>query len=1212
MKNQRDALLASLQRRHKAFLATGDPSSVLDERAVAECERLVDLVGEQAVNDPTRDDLLAQQAAGLIFWDRYRVLPKGRREIAATHAAVFLTAAHDAAPENTPADIDPFIRIGQGELPEPGTDPTVLIDAGVGSLQLWPQFGNLGFLAVGSIFLQVAATLASADHPRRAELLANLGNSLFLLSTQDGDVEGFDRAAAMLREAVAAASNTADRLHALNSLGGVLITAFQTTRDGSKLDEALPILEQVVATAAGTGIRRGEPLGFLGTALFLKAEHTGEDAPLHRSITLLREALDLPFGAAASRMEIAASLAQSLWRLGKRTGDPALLAEAEQRQREALETGGDGPTAQGVFHLQLGAILTSRAELTGEVSQLTEAVTVLRQATSLMPPEHASRLLLATSLAEALRLHSKTAAEDSVAELNEGIAVLREALVTMRETDGRRFLVQMNLGVLLAARGDATGGETDQRESIEQFRSAAASVPDGMAERSAILGQLGSALSIRGFATSDRPMLAEAIDLLRSSIELSSPASSVHGLMLDLLGNALTRLAMAEAGVDQSNRYDSALLNEAYEIYHEAARLLPLNHMNRADVLNNLGAAAQRQAHVRRGTAEEGRWLDIAVEMLRESTTLRLESEPWRRNSPERSGHLINLGTALRHQATLREDSEPLYASLAVWAEAATSVAAAAHFRVDAAVGWAVAAQAVQDRPQALHALTVAVELMPRLAARSFEPEQREETLGRYTGVVSLATAAALDVGEPARALELLEHGRAILLSQGLDSRGDLSELRAHRPDLADRFERLCLALDAEESPEPVALSGEGVLRVTAGRATADRRHELDREWISLVAMIREQPGFETFLVPPPIGELLRQAESGPVVVINVADHRADALLVTSDGLEVLSLPALDYAALREQIFAYGKALDEIRSGRAAQRPLGERKLLEVLDWLWDTITGPVLRQLGLAQPPGDGAVLPRIWWCPTGPLSLLPLHASGSYSGGRPLCSVMDFVVSSYTPTIRALGHARRSRRIDAPVGARLLAVAPDSAQGPELPAARREVESLAEFFADSRSLAGADATVEAVCTALRKCRWVHFACHGESDPLRPALSSLSMYDAVLTVRELSTLRLEGAELAVLSACETARGGKLVDEALHVTAALQLVGFSDVVGTLWPINDYISAQIADLFYVELLEGIDAGREPEAARALHAAVTSVRAGREHRPSLWAAHIHSGR
>src|ERR1700749_2538392 len=47
----------------------------------------------------------------------------------------------------------------------------------------------------------------------------------------------------------------------------------------------------------------------------------------------------------------------------------------------------------------------------------------------------------------------------------------------------------------------------------------------------------------------------------------------------------------------------------------------------------------------------------------------------------------------------------------------------------------------------------------------------------------------------------------------------------------------------------------------------------------------------------------------------------------------------------------------------------------------------------------------PRLWWCPTGILSFLPLHAAGLYSRGAPPGSKLsDFVVSSYIPTLSSL----------------------------------------------------------------------------------------------------------------------------------------------------------------------------------------------------------------
>lgn len=53
-----------------------------------------------------------------------------------------------------------------------------------------------------------------------------------------------------------------------------------------------------------------------------------------------------------------------------------------------------------------------------------------------------------------------------------------------------------------------------------------------------------------------------------------------------------------------------------------------------------------------------------------------------------------------------------------------------------------------------------------------------------------------------------------------------------------------------------------------------------------------------------------------------------------------------------------------------------------------------------MKEPPSE---LLRIWWCATGPLAFLPIHAAGIY-GGTALPTLSDFAISSYTPTIRAL----------------------------------------------------------------------------------------------------------------------------------------------------------------------------------------------------------------
>jgi hypothetical protein len=57
-------------------------------------------------------------------------------------------------------------------------------------------------------------------------------------------------------------------------------------------------------------------------------------------------------------------------------------------------------------------------------------------------------------------------------------------------------------------------------------------------------------------------------------------------------------------------------------------------------------------------------------------------------------------------------------------------------------------------------------------------------------------------------------------------------------------------------------------------------------------------------------------------------------------------------------------------------------------------------------------------------------------------------------------------------------------------------------------------------------------------------------------------------AWFAYLLACSTAENKvlELADEALHLANSFQVVGFGFVVGSMWPSNDVICAQVASLF----------------------------------------------
>ncbi|MFF0277737.1 CHAT domain-containing protein [Streptomyces sp. NPDC004330] len=428
----------------------------------------------------------------------------------------------------------------------------------------------------------------------------------------------------------------------------------------------------------------------------------------------------------------------------------------------------------------------------------------------------------------------------------------------------------------------------------------------------------------------------------------------------------------------------------------------------------------------------------------------------------------------------------------------------------------------------------------------------------------------------------------------------------------------------------------------------AGRRMELARQWDRTLARVRDLPGFHDFLRPPEIGRLTGAATGGPVVALTMSRWRCDALVVHPEGVEVVEYRRLTRQAVSEQADIYLAALQRVerarreadlalrayaadpssstvRGRRAAVRTLREshqeqeRTLRAVLAWLWDRITEPVLSALGSlpappdARPAGDPPPT-RLWWCPTGPLTLLPLHAAGyheaSPSGGTD--SVLDRVVSSYTPTVRALETARARTSAGHQREQRMLVVSmPDSPGQAPLRSAVEDRVLLAGLFAGSRHavLEGPAATRDAVRRALQDSPNVHFSCHGTQDLTDPSAGGVLLADGVLSVAEISTDRHTGA-FAFLSACKSATGGvALPDEVVTLAAALQHTGFRHVVATLWSVRDDAAAAFAADVYGHLCRG-GVFRPEEAARAVHQATLNLRAAGVGL-SFWTPFTHTG-
>jgi CHAT domain-containing protein len=249
-----------------------------------------------------------------------------------------------------------------------------------------------------------------------------------------------------------------------------------------------------------------------------------------------------------------------------------------------------------------------------------------------------------------------------------------------------------------------------------------------------------------------------------------------------------------------------------------------------------------------------------------------------------------------------------------------------------------------------------------------------------------------------------------------------------------------------------------------------------------------------------------------------------------------------------------------------------------------------------------DVAITPAAWMLDAS-RSLAPLHDR------RKILLVADPVYQADDPRLAPVRNALTAAQASAHD-----ATEPKHRDYQRLRFTGEEAAGISAQFppADVDELIGVNATRERLLALdWSQYRFIHIATHGIVDAQVPELSALILgsYDArgevadrAVRVADVS-LRTMRAEVAVLSACETALGGEVRGEGLAGMSSTMLArGARAVVASLWPVSDEIGAQLMTEFYQHMLRD---SMRPEA--ALGAAMRSVALReRSSDPALWAA------
>ncbi|KAJ6478134.1 CHAT domain-containing protein [Mycena vitilis] len=828
----------------------------------------------------------------------------------------------------------------------------------------------------------------------------------------------------------------------------------------------------------------------------------------------------------------------------------------------------------------LGIALAYRFGQLNNVNDLHKAVMLLERALHSTAAHDPNRPVLLGYLGSSLLDRFKQLG--SLSDLNESISMLETALqLAPVEDQPQQARWLQNLGLGLEIRFRQLGDLGNLQDSVNKQEAASCLVPNEHADRSAALSILGASLLTRFERLGNLCDLDDCISIQREAVKMTPEGSPER---LDCIVNLALSL---RARCKRLGNLDD--LDECITMQQNIVQLLPNNDPGRPGSLNNLGGSLL----IRSNNLSHLNDLNDAIDKLNDAVA----------------------GTPQGHP-----DKPARQENLGAWP---------ANVRFSAASRWALGALMAQHQ-SVVEAHYTAIELLPEVAWLGLSIVDRHHQIKDAGPVVRNAATFAIKSRRPDMAVQWLEQGRSIIWGQLLKLRTPVDGLKQNYPELATELSELSAQLEGATTRTNDSLLQHPktyqppISIAQCSHATAQKRK-------LLLEKIRELEGFQNFLLPNTLDDLSLITQKGSIILVNAGILGCDALALRLDSKsKVLHVP-LPMLTPGHRLLPYmGRAnnMDRLHAHRERGSPSLEDDFARILSELWIHLVRPVLDGLAITtmilrmlQTPTTQPT-ERIWWCPTGALTLFPIHAAGLYGNNESFGSKLsDFVISSYTPSVAALIRGFTRTSCSPAEDFQLLAVAQPSAAGQSyIPGTANEIRRIQQCAGGAIpviSLIRDGATVARVEEEMLKSPWVHFACHGVQDATAPTESALLLAgNSRMMLSRIIQLNLPNADFAFLSACQTATGDRnLQEEAIHLAAGMLLAGYRGVIATMWSIMDHDAPEVAEDVYTHLFK-TSPPDSTRAAEALHIAVQNLRErvdSEGKRKSLfhWVPFIHVG-
>ncbi len=489
-----------------------------------------------------------------------------------------------------------------------------------------------------------------------------------------------------------------------------------------------------------------------------------------------------------------------------------------------------------------------------------------------------------------------------------------------------------------------------------------------------------------------------------------------------------------------------------------------------------------------------------------------------------------------------------------------------------------------------------------------------QDTMG---GLYSHAATVGVKQRSPEAALATLERGKGLgLARQFALSRVNISKMvgPGDSQKLKEAEDKLKVASAEQRALLEKVASATGGTKIFFERQAGEAKEKKNRSERDL--SLWQAHLYATY---PEFKRLAKPDALTSAALLNLSKSQKDTLFVefsaSSDHLLIFALrngqlktssQDVKQNELRDKLLKYRSSIFSSESDEQERA----RELYALL-------LGP-LEKLGLF---GDDTK--RIVFVADGPLLELPFAALIDSQDRRlierfPVCSTVSLGVLLWPPTERKPTENLLVVADPTGVGGETFVSVSRGDPFDPLPGARIEGKEILENFGAGKALIGPDATEAAIKAEMGKYSILQFACHGSVNSRQAMHSALilapekpeSLEDGQLEALEIIGIPLS-AQLAVLSACETARGVASGGEGLLGLAwAFRAAGCPAVVASQWKVDDESSRRIMVRFYQELKKGVrkdDALREATLAEMrLRKAAGTAKARTHSDAYYWAA------